>query len=108
MDKKLKTKWLEALRSGEYEQGIEDLKFVGTAGTLYCCLGVLCEITNKKSSHPYYLDRALLKEFKLEDDAQICLAAMNDGGQLLSSSGVEYTFTVKSFKQIANWIEAHL
>jgi hypothetical protein len=40
LKKRVKKKWLEALRSGKYEQ---------TSGTLsqdgkYCCLGVLCEV----------------------------------------------------------------
>ena len=35
------TKWIEALRSGFYEQGIGDLK---DRSGRYCCLGVLAEI----------------------------------------------------------------
>lgn len=41
MDKKLKTKWVTALRSGEYRQGGGQL--LGSDGT-YCCLGVLCRV----------------------------------------------------------------
>ena len=37
MDKKLKVKWVEALRSGKYEQGRHYLESEGR----YCCLGVL-------------------------------------------------------------------
>lgn len=35
--------WIEALRSGEYEQGIGYLH----ANDTYCCLGVLCELHQK-------------------------------------------------------------
>ena len=40
MDAELKAKWLEALRSGKYDQGAGQLR----NGTCYCCLGVLCQI----------------------------------------------------------------
>lgn len=38
MDANLKSKWVEALRSGQYEQTAEQL----VCGGAYCCLGVLC------------------------------------------------------------------
>lgn len=40
MDPALKTKWVEALRSGRYAQGRQRLR----NGDNYCCLGVLCEV----------------------------------------------------------------
>jgi hypothetical protein len=40
MDQQVKSKWLEALRSGDFEQGKRWLHANGE----YCCLGVLCEI----------------------------------------------------------------
>jgi hypothetical protein len=43
MNPEVKAKWLEALRSGEYNQGRNKLR---TAEGL-CCLGVLCEIAIK-------------------------------------------------------------
>lgn len=41
MKTEIKTRWLEALRSGEYEQGRKVLR---TADDKFCCLGVLCEL----------------------------------------------------------------
>lgn len=41
MNKEVKTKWLEALRSGKYKQGQGCLAFNGK----FCCLGVLCDIS---------------------------------------------------------------
>lgn len=41
MNKDVKAKWLEALRSGEYEQGRSYLR---SDDNKFCCLGVLCEI----------------------------------------------------------------
>ena len=40
MNSKIKEVWVNALRSGKYEQGSEKLR--GANG--YCCLGVLCDI----------------------------------------------------------------
>lgn len=42
MDAELKTKWVEALRSGEYTQASGKLRDDATNG--YCCLGVLCDL----------------------------------------------------------------
>lgn len=44
--KELMVKWLEALRSGEYEQG----KFCLRSETnKFCCLGVLCDVVGKET-----------------------------------------------------------
>jgi uncharacterized protein YeaC (DUF1315 family) len=40
MNPQVKQKWIDALRSGKYEQGSEKLR--GANG--YCCLGVLCDL----------------------------------------------------------------
>lgn len=45
MNPEIKAKWLEALRSGEYQQGRERL---GSASGSYCCLGVLCDLAVKE------------------------------------------------------------
>ena len=44
MNKHIKKKWIEALRSGEYEQGTRHL----SKDNKYCCLGVLCELAVKE------------------------------------------------------------
>jgi hypothetical protein len=45
----VKTKWLAALRSGEFEQGAVRLKTEVRDGTSkFCCLGVLCELHDKE------------------------------------------------------------
>lgn len=48
MDKDIKTQWVGALRSGEYTQGIGQLREGSEeeAGA-YCCLGVLCTLYDK-------------------------------------------------------------
>lgn len=42
MNQDIKAKWVEALRSGKYAQGMRCLRDAST--DTYCCLGVLCEI----------------------------------------------------------------
>lgn len=45
MNPTVKDKWLEALRSGEYEQGRDALYMQGK----HCCLGVLCDVYAKET-----------------------------------------------------------
>lgn len=40
----IKTRWLEALRSGDYTQGQNALRKQTPAGVQHCCLGVLVEL----------------------------------------------------------------
>ena len=48
MDKKIKERWVAALRSGEYKQGKGQLVTPDDSGELtYCCLGVLCDLAIK-------------------------------------------------------------
>lgn len=45
----VRRRWTEALRSGEYQQGI---RFLNKDGR-FCCLGVLCEVSGvHKKRHP--------------------------------------------------------
>ena len=48
MNKEVKQLWIDALESGEYEQGVGTLRKKGPDGkSTYCCLGVLCEVAIK-------------------------------------------------------------
>ena len=44
MNQEIKAKWVNALRSGDYEQGQGALK---NPDGQYCCLGVLCDLYDK-------------------------------------------------------------
>jgi hypothetical protein len=46
MDQSIKEKWVEALRSGDYEQGQGALRQKDQTenAEIFCCLGVLCDI----------------------------------------------------------------
>ena len=45
MKTEIKAKWLDALRSGDYEQGTMRLR---SRNDRFCCLGVLCDIAEKE------------------------------------------------------------
>lgn len=47
MKTQIKQKWVDALRSGDYQQGESRL----FDGKNYCCLGVLCDIYRKETNN---------------------------------------------------------
>ena len=52
MKKTVMTEWVKALRSGKFKQGKKLLKQTDHNGKVsHCCLGVLCEIYNKKNKN---------------------------------------------------------
>jgi hypothetical protein len=94
MDAELKAKWVEALRSGKYQQltpgGLRE-------GDRFCCLGVLCDIAAPSGwtlhrfapncapalFHTYgsgYLRMTGLQVLGLTPAQQASLADMNDAG----------------------------
>lgn len=50
MKPEIKKRWIEALRSGEYKQGLAKLKSINpnNGEEYYCCLGVLCDLYRKE------------------------------------------------------------
>lgn len=101
--KENRKKWVEALRSGKFEQCVGALH----NGVGHCCLGVLCEVagyTAKKGQDSYYRYEGIIGEAALPIRAfvglsspigeygGICLAELNDNG--------------KSFAEIADIIES--
>lgn len=99
MNAKIKKRWIEALRSGKYKQGIRALK--PTRDT-YCCLGVLCKVMGARNwTEEYTLPSHIYEKAGLNDEdprikwkGKTTLATLNDEGM--------------SFKQIANIIEKQL
>lgn len=99
MKKIWKTRWLKALRSGEYQQGKEKLSRHGE----FCCLGVLRDVKDPEDKRcskaegdqfNSFLSSTQLAEVGLTREQQEKLADMNDQG--------------KSFLQIAFYIEKHV
>ena len=48
MKKNIAEIWVKALRSGKFKQGRNALKYKTKDSTRHCCLGVLCELYQKK------------------------------------------------------------
>lgn len=97
LDKEVKAKWVEALRSGKFKQGKGKLKY----GDNYCCLGVACEIgiTSKD------FNSELVSLDFLPSSIQDELAKMNDGSKYKWENR---KIAGRSFMEIADWIEENL
>ncbi len=109
MNKELKQKWIDALRSGDYEQGKGLLCRITPDGAKYCCLGVLCEVENGED----------IWELETGHGTTFCSAQGNGGvygeqyldystitGLMHKNDGV---FVDKlNFTEIADWIDENV
>ena len=104
-DPMLKAKWLEALRSGRYLQGVQALH---PSPLTWCCLGVLCDVldptgwdgrrwTDRVAFATHTSELPILTERRLGLPHGITgnLMCMNDEDRM-------------SFAEIADYIEANL
>lgn len=107
MDRKIKARWVKALRSGKYRQTKDKLRRETHGVTSHCCLGVLCELVQPKRWRPgvdafdggvYHKGwghtGGVRRAARLSREAATDLADLNDSG--------------KRFRTIATWIEKHL
>lgn len=117
MDKEIKRKWLELLRSGEIKQTRETLKSI-IDGVGMCCLGVLCElhhretgehdwVVTEKDEYRYYSMKGFLptevREWAgLDLYEPRHLMNMNDG------DSEKYEGKPQTFDQIADYIEKNM
>ena len=115
MIKEYRAKWLEALRSGNYEQSRTTLQ----DDNGFCCLGVLIACHDHNTHGDYVpgtgktfdegeeLSPAGKDYFGLKHDQATILMHMNDGtGQNIK--GVSTPSKDHSFAEIADWIEMNL
>lgn len=113
MDKKIKTKWLKALRSGKYKQA-KGYLFDGEG---HCCLGVLCRVMGMKPRKKYgtyifgrdaerRLPPSIMRKTGVGELGGLHHPVILDGVTLGTLSQLnDYGF---SFKRIASIIEKHL
>ena len=112
MNQEIKTKWLEALRSGEYKQGKGILK---DDKDNYCCLGVLCQIHSKETNTEWGVNEGNNLFNYLNDSFALPNVVFNwanlesqspmigEISLIFSNDDLGY-----SFNQIADEIEKHL
>lgn len=113
MDAAIKEKWVKALRSGDYRQGSGALRRQKGNDGLFCCLGVLCDISGRgrwrepnsdEGAEFHYVEETFAVstclnvyqqlDFGISREHHRDLYTMNDGG--------------KSFPEIATWIEQNI
>lgn len=94
MKAEVANKWIEALRSGEYQQAEGQLRKCGDnwevdpSDSAYCCLGVLCDLYAQEHSHAEWgggLDRGelfLSEEFHLPREVREWAGMRSDNGNL--------------------------
>ena len=107
---KFKAKWLAALRSGEYKQGVETLY---TNDDKYCCLGVACRVakisTRNLDHHTIPEDfkgvPKILRGMPIGNTVVEHLTKLNDGYFGYLSNG---SIKKRTFKGIATWIDKNL
>lgn len=104
LKKRDKTKWIKALRSGEYKQGRSKLKERTGSITRYCCLGVACAVGIATP----HRDRLLCSKSFMPLDIQEKLALKNDGEDVYIFNGSREIKNRWSFNRIAKWIEENL
>lgn len=122
MKPEIKTMWIEALRSGKYEQGVGCLECNHYGGKpTYCCLGVLAKEMGRLQdgyvgNSSVALPLSLLQEIGMTQGQQESLIVRNDGrrGSELferqDGSIVDINPTCKNytFAEIADYIEKNL
>ena len=109
MNPAIKAEWVKALRSGNYAQGKGNLR---TFDDKYCCLGVLCDIGQRKAwtrrddSYMYHYEHGGNTSYTalpgsgintvigISASSESALMIMNDNGD--------------SFEEIADYIEKNL
>jgi hypothetical protein len=64
MDQRVKKMWIDALRSGEYQQTTSKLKL----GNSFCCLGVLTDLYNKETGKGSWKELSCVTIFASDDD----------------------------------------
>lgn len=100
MNKKVKTKWLKALRSGRYKQTKAQL--MNNDG--YCCLGV-CLITNKLMTKKAIDNHQVFEGAMLPSKIRINIGlTVKTQEKLVNMNDAEG----KDFREIADWIEENI
>lgn len=93
MNPRIKKKWLEALRSGEYKQTTENLR----DSNGFCCLGVLCDL-HAKERGTNWVQR--IDSYELYGEAQTLPLSVQEWAGLDSDIGGVVDFEYESGGEI--------
>lgn len=109
MNPEIKTKWVAALRSGEFEQGHRQLR----KGNTFCCLGVLCELYRRETGDGIWENNHFLMVSdvlppKVSDWAGLAENNPTVEGIIGDTSLAERNDTGTSFSEIADIIDVKL
>lgn len=112
MNQQVKTQWLKALRSGEYQQARGRLW--GYKG--FCCLGVLCDIYVKESNHQWEEDdfggHKIFDESAMLPIEVMTWAGLSEANPSISDRANNSLASINdrgsSFEEIADLIEKNL
>ncbi len=116
LPEEFKTKWLAALRSGEYKQGQRKLCITTDTGEkFYCCLGVAYRVVKGVDPPAIpYINPDLIDTAGLPD---IIVGSGSEGGINSDTASIRYKLTnmndddfhkKSSFSEIADYIEQNL
>ncbi len=115
--------WIEALRSGEYQQSngkLKNINLIDLPGESFCCLGVLCDITIKKQlvsdTVQWEKDEFIISlpngekqgEFALLPTRILQYYGLTDISGDLSDAAIKYLLdTYKDNQDIYEYVNAH-
>ena len=101
--------WVDALRSGDYQQATNTLE--SNRGGSFCCLGVACRVAEKHGVKIHVTTEGTIEGDSLEDQPEVkeWLGIKHDCGQY-DSVGESLTYDNDTlglnFKELADTIEA--
>lgn len=116
MNKELKQKWIDALRSGRYQQGRAVLRQETPSGIYHCCLGVLADVSDHPRAKTIMesgytcLPTAVSYEFDINTPfTQIGEDVFSFETFLMRANDADPSSEIyMNFNQIADWIEENI
>lgn len=105
----LKARWVDALRSGKYQQGRGWLRASWDSDGIhrYCCIGVLCDVVDPKG---WQENEGGVIRTHTGNNSTIPISVQAKTGLMRDRFGPLYVMndSGKSFAEIAEYIEANL
>jgi len=109
--------WVEALRSGQYEQGVHHLR---NKDETYCCLGVVCDLfkeevggewkeeDNMRNNYTFNIPKSKISYYGDEYMPDTVVKYLGLDEDFLNDTLTEMNDSGRSFEEIADKIEKEL